>query len=186
MTDKEFLELITKDANAAYTYLVHEYSEKVFNSIINIVRNTEDAEDLVQEVFTSIFTGIDGFKGDSKISTWIYSLTLNKSKEFLRHKTRKKRFGYLKVIDEQTENFLVECKHPGILLEDKELASILFEALDKLPENQRIAYNLSKIEGLSYSETAEFMGLSVSSVESLLFRAKKNLQENLKEYYKNQ
>ena len=128
----------------------------------------------------------DGFKGDSKISTWIYSLTLNKSKEILRHKTRKKRFGYLKVIDEQTENFLVECKHPGILLEDKELASILFEALDKLPENQRIAYNLSKIEGLSYSETAEYMGLSVSSVESLLFRAKKNLQENLKEYYKNQ
>lgn len=159
----------------------------VYNVCLNLIRNKEDAEDLTQEVFTSIYLSMDSFQGNSKISTWIYSITLNKSKEFLRHKTRKKRFGLFTLLknsdDEFDSNKNIEFKHPGIQMEDKERAQILFNAIDTLPENQRKAYILHKIEGVSYQDIAEILELSVSSVESLMFRAKKALQEKLKEYY---
>ncbi len=75
--------------------------------------------------------------------------------------------------------------HPGITLDNKERASVLFKAIEKLPENQKIAFNLHKIEGLSYQEVSEVMKLSLSSVESLLHRAKNNLKKNLEDYYGN-
>ena len=78
----------------------------------------------------------------------------------------------------------IEFDHPGVLLENKERTQILFDAIDQLAENQKIAYTMHKIEGISYSEIAELTELSVSSVESLMFRAKKKLQQLLEDYYK--
>jgi RNA polymerase sigma-70 factor (ECF subfamily) len=73
--------------------------------------------------------------------------------------------------------------HPGVKIENKENAAVLFKAIDQLPSNQKIAFVLNKIENLSYKEISEVMKSSESSVDSLLQRAKKNLQKNLKEYY---
>ena len=152
-----------------------------------MVRNPKDAEDLVQEVFTSIYISIDNFSGNSKLSTWIYAIALNKSKEFLRNKTRLKRQGTITVLDDHDSGIVpsgtVNFYHPGVELEDKEKAKVLFDAIDQLAENQKDAYILSKIEGYSYMEISEKMGLSVSSIESLLFRAKKRLKELLSDYY---
>ena len=78
----------------------------------------------------------------------------------------------------------IEFNHPGVLLENQERTDILFNAIDQLAENQKIAYTLHKIEGMSYTEVAELTELSVSSVESLMFRAKKKLRELLEDYYK--
>ena len=74
--------------------------------------------------------------------------------------------------------------HPGVELEQKEAASTLFLAMEKLPENQRVAFTLHKVELLSYKEIADIMKLSLSSVESLIFRARQNLQKTLEKYYK--
>ena len=79
---------------------------------------------------------------------------------------------------------MVNFNHPGVQLEDQEKANILFQAIDALAENQAIAYRLAKIEGYSYVEIGEMMEMSVSSVESLLFRANKRLRELLSDYYK--
>ena len=73
----------------------------------------------------------------------------------------------------------------GVSLDNKERSAVLFKAIDKLPENQKIAFTLHKIEGLSYQEASEVMKLSLSSVESLLHRAKNNLKKNLEDYYEN-
>ena len=73
--------------------------------------------------------------------------------------------------------------HPGIELEKKERSAILFSAINQLPENQKIAFTMHKIEGVSYEETAQIMNISLSSVESLMFRAKKNLKQLLGNYY---
>ena len=78
----------------------------------------------------------------------------------------------------------IDFDHPGVLLENKERTAVLFHAIDQLPENQKIAYTMHKIEGVSYAEIAELMELSVSSVESLMFRAKKRLRQLLEDYYK--
>lgn len=144
---------------------------------------------MAQEVFVQVFHSIKDFKGDCKLSTWLYRIAVTKSLDFLRARKRKKRFAFVQSLFSTDSNEpLAEQAtfvHPGVQLENKERARILFKAIDKLPENQKIAFTLNKTEGLSYQEIAEIMELSLSSVESLLFRAKSNLQKYLENYYKN-
>jgi RNA polymerase sigma factor (sigma-70 family) len=187
LTDQEFIQLVRKDKDSAFAWLTDSYAQKIYGSCIQLLRNTEDAEDLVQEVFVAIYLSLDSFEGNSKLSTWIYALTHNKGKEFLRSKTRLKRQGIHTSMDEKevgkTLN-TINFNHPGVQLEDKEQAEILFDAIDALAENQARAFRLAKLEGYSYTEIGEIMEMSVSSVESLLFRANKRLRELLSDYYK--
>lgn len=187
LDDLSIIDSIKRDKDRGYHHLVDTYAQRVFVTCLNLIRNKEDAEDVTQEVFATIYTSMDSFKGESKLSTWIYSIATNKCKEFLRNKTRKKRFGFHTEIEKDNSHFMpnqiIEFDHPGVKLEDKERADLLFSAIDELAENQRLAYTLHKIEGRSYDEIAELLELSVSSVESLMFRAKKRLQQLLKTYY---
>jgi len=173
--------------SSAYNDLVKQFADKVFNTSISILQNTEDAEDITQEVFIEVFRSIHNFKGESKLSTWIYRITVIKALEFLRKKKRKKRFAIVQSLfgmeSVLPETDMPHFYHPGVQLENKERSAILFAAIDQLAENQKTAYILNKVEGLSYDEVAEVMKTSVSSVESLLFRAKQNLQKLLADYY---
>lgn len=152
------------------------------------MQHQHDAEDVTQEVFAEIFQSILQFKGEAKLSTWIYRIAVSKSLEFLRKKNRKKRFGFMQGLfgndDLSPIKHVSDFYHPGVQLENKERAKILFAAIDKLPENQKTAFVLSKMEDLSYDEIAEIMKTSLSSVESLMFRAKQNLQKLLGDYYR--
>ncbi|MDX2362238.1 MAG: RNA polymerase sigma factor [Crocinitomicaceae bacterium] len=187
LDDQAILELVRTNKDRAFNYLVENYSRMVFNTCVQLLRNQEDAEDLTQEVFTTIYLSLDTFEGNSKLSTWMYSISLNKSKEFLRSKTRKKRFGIFTVLEKEDSHTVpaqtINFDHPGVQLENKERANILFDAIDQLAENQKTAYTLHKIEGVSYEEIAAIMDTTVSSVESLMFRAKKRLKQLLNEYY---
>lgn len=187
LDDQTLLELLGKDKDLAFKRIIDAYADRIFNACFNLLRNREDAEDLTQEVFTSVYLSIDSFEGNSKLSTWMYSIAINKSKEFLRKKTRKKRFGFLTTLAQDNSHVVpsatIDFQHPGVQLEDKERAKILFQAIDQLAENQRLAYLLHKIEGRSYQEIAEILETSVSSVESLMFRAKQRLQQLLRNYY---
>lgn len=187
LDELSFIELLKNSEERAFQLLVNAYSSQIYNVCLNLLRNQEDAEDVTQEVFTTVFLSINSFTGASKLSTWMYAIALNKSKEFLRKKNRKKRFGFMLRIDNEektsTSFTIVETNHPGVLLENKERTEILFSALDQLVDAQKEAYVLHKLEGLSYSEISEIMKVSVPSVESLMFRAKKKLQEVLKDYY---
>jgi len=178
--------LINKD-QLAFRELVDQYGSRVYTTSLNIVLNTTDAEDISQEVFVEIFLSIPKFKGESKLSTWIYRIAITKSLEFLRRRNRKKRFAFISTFFDSSHESLVTNQvnfiHPGVQLENKERAFILFKAIDQLPENQKAAFVLNKIEGLSYSEVADVLNTSVPSVESLLFRARQNLRKSLSEYY---
>lgn len=177
---------LKKGDETAFRELVEQYQEKVFNTCISFVRNADDADDLTQETFIEVFTSIGNFRSESKLSTWIYRVAVNKSLEFLRKMKRKKRSGFLSRIiggDEKPELQVPDFNHPGIVAEKKEQAAVLFSAIDRLPENQKIAFTLHKTEGLSYEEIAEIMKKSVSSVESLMHRAKTNLRQLLTNYY---
>lgn len=187
MSEIELITSLREGKREAFNKLVLDLKDRVFNTAISILQNTEDAEDIVQEVFVEVFHSIKKFKGESKLSTWIYRITVTKSLDFQRKKNRKKRFAFVQSLfgaDDNTPTVdTPHFYHPGVQLENKERSAILFKAIDKLPERQKTAFILSKTEDLSYTEIAEVMELSVSSVESLLFRAKQNLQEYLKEYY---
>jgi RNA polymerase sigma-70 factor (ECF subfamily) len=83
-------------------------------------------------------------------------------------------------------NYFTEVNHPGILLENKEKSIIIFKAINSLPESQKVIFTLAKIDGKSYQEIVEITGKSLSSVESIMFRAKKGLQQKLENFYKNE
>ncbi len=170
----------------AFELLVENYQVKVYNTILGFVKSPEDAEDLAQEVFIEVFNSVTKFRAEASLSTWIYRIAVNKALEFIRKQKRLKRFAFLtNLFDASAKEKITttDFVHPGILMENKERGVILFGAIDKLPENQKVAFTLHKIEGLSYQEIAKVMNISLSAVESLMFRAKKNLRRELSAYY---
>lgn len=184
MEEKELIKKIIEGDRTAFKELYDVFSSRVYNTTLGILQNKEDAEDVTQEVFVQVFRSLRNFKQQSSLSTWIYRITINKAFEFIRNKKRKKRFAIVKSIfaNEETEE-PVDFLHPGILAENRERGKILFRAIDKLSEKQKTAFILSKIENLSHREICDIMGLSLSSVESLIFRAKENLKKDLYDFY---
>lgn len=190
MTETEFIEQLKSKRREAYAKLLDDFQHKVYATCLSFVPNKEDAEDIAQDVFVEVFNSITKFKGQSKLSTWIYRITTNKCLEFIRKRNTKKRFAFLQSLsvesfDIDRTNYFTEMNHPGIILENKEKSETLFLAINGLPEAQRIAFTLHKIDGKSYQEISEITEKSISSVESIMFRAKKNLQKSLEHFYKN-
>lgn len=176
------VERLKQGDQTAFKYIVDTYQNMVYNTCLSIVKSEEDAEDLAQEVFVQVYQSVHSFKGESKFSTWLYRIATTKSLDHERKKKRKKRFGFVKSIfgeDAQVEINPPDFNHPGVVLDKKERAAILFKAVDKLPDNQRVAFVLSKVEGRSYQEISEIMGTTISAIESLLHRAKNNLRKIL-------
>jgi RNA polymerase sigma factor (sigma-70 family) len=190
LTDLTFISDLKAGKPLAYNQLLNEYQQKVFHTCLSFTSSKEDAEDVAQEVFLEVFKSISKFKADSKLSTWIYRIATNKSLEFLRKKNAKKRFAFFSTIlgseiPLDKTSYFSDFNHPGFLIENKEKGAILFSAIQQLPEQQRIVFTLHKVDGKSYQEIVEITGKSLSSVESVLFRAKKGLQEKLENFYKN-
>lgn len=132
----------------------------------------------------SALSGLKRFKNEATLKTWVYSIALNKSKDFIKYKTRKKRSGKIISInknqDERSQYYEpTTFIHPGIELESKEQMNILFGAINQLPEKQKSALILAKLDQVPQKEIAAIMELSLKAVESLLTRAKMNLKKNL-------
>jgi len=190
LSEQNLIDQLQVGNQAAFSRLLDDYQQKVFGTCISFIPNKEDAEDVAQEVFLEVFKSISKFKGDSKLSTWIYKIATNKCLEFIRKKNSKKRFAFMQTIlgneiPFDKTSYFTEVNHPGILLENKEKSAIIFKAINTLPESQRVIFTLAKIDGKSYQEIIEITGKSLSSVESVMFRAKKRLQEKLVDFYKN-
>lgn len=187
MTEPELTALLKEGDRKAFDYLVENYQDRVFNSCLGILRNAADAEDIAQEVFVEVYRSVKNFKEEAKLSTWIYRIAVTKSLDHLRSKKRKKRYAFVsQLFSEETGQPRYDPPdfvHPGVQLENKEMAAYLFKAIEELPENQKVAFTLHKVEGLSYQEISEVMETTVASVESLMFRAKQNLKNLLEEYY---
>lgn len=162
--------------------IISKFKDKVFHTTLAMVKDYQDAEDVSQEVFLEIYQSLDKFRGDSTLSTWIYKIVINKCLQHIRGKNTLKRKSDTISIKEQILN-IPGFDHPGVTLENKELANTLMRAIDLLPEQQRIAFTLHKIDRMSHEEISAIMNKSKSSVESLIHRAKENLRINLKAYY---
>ena len=182
MTEHELIQGLRNGDETTFKFLVDNYQDRVYNTAIGIVHSTEEAEDVAQEVFIQVFRSINKFKGESKLSTWIYRITTSRALDHLRSRKSKKRFGLLQRLFGDGNEPLYELPdfhHPGVALDQKENAARLFKAIDQLPEKQKTAFTLHKIEDLSYQEIGEVMKTSVAAVESLMHRAKQNLRKIL-------
>lgn len=150
------------------------YKDRVFNVAISYLKNEPEAEEITQDVFVTIFQKAYQFQGKSKVSTWIYRITVNKSLNQLQINERLATSRLESKIEKE-----VDFVHPGVLLENKELSTYLFKAIDTLKEQQKTAFILSYIEDLPRQEVADIMNTTLKSVESLLQRAKSNLRKEI-------
>lgn len=191
MQESELIQQLKLGSHDAFRDLVGKYKDRVYNTCLGFLRNPQDAEDMAQEVFMKVYESIGDFREDSALSTWIYRIAVTKSLELIRKRKRKKRFGFFQALlnaddDPNDTADTAFFPHPGIAVENKERAEILMRAIEGLPEQQRIAFTLHKLEELSYKEIAGVMDSSLSAIESLMHRAKKNLQKELFDYYKSE
>lgn len=164
----------------AFRLLVDRYQNKIFTTCFGIINDNDDADDVTQEVFIEVYKSIKKFKGDSKLSTWLYRIAINKSLNLVRIKKRKallQSIGLISAPDIADDE--VNFDETYDLLEQKKRKRMVWNAINSLPEKQRAAFVLNKISELKYSEIALTLNITLSSVESLIFRAKLNLQKKL-------
>jgi RNA polymerase sigma-70 factor (ECF subfamily) len=183
-SDGELIRRVADRDDAAFEALVDRYQTLVMSTCFHFLGNTEDSEDVAQDVFVQVYRNAARFRGDSKLSTWLYRIAVNRSLNFIRDN---RKVGFLASItsifdgnpDEVPEPAAPDSERPDSQLEDRELYETTQRAIDSLPKNQRAAWVLHKYEGLSHKEVGDVLGRSVSSVESLIHRAKISLQKNL-------
>lgn len=188
MTDSELLNGFAAGNLTAGRQFVDQYQLKVYNVCYGFLQNAHDAEDVAQDVFIEAVRNAEKFRGEAKLGTWLYRIAVNRSLNFIRDH---KKHRFWRNLD---AGFSVDSVRGGAggsepstriePLEQKEQRSLIMQAVGSLPEKQRTAFTLNKIEDLSYAEVAEVMQTSLSSVESLIFRAREGLQKKLKKYYK--
>jgi len=162
-----------------FTEIVNQYQTKVRGICYGFLKNKEEAEDTAQDVFIEIFRSLKNFKGESSLSTWIYRIASTKSIDLLRSKKRKKRLVFL---SRNTELDEIPAESSNIS-EVNELKKALEFAMNRIPENQRIALTLNKIDDFKIKEISEIMNTSPKAVESLLSRGKSNLRKQLEKHY---
>ncbi|HVP39773.1 MAG TPA: sigma-70 family RNA polymerase sigma factor [Candidatus Saccharimonadales bacterium] len=184
LTDFQLVDLVRGGEQAAYRHLVQRYEGKIYNLALRLLRRPEDAEDVLQETFLSAYRALPNFKGDSQFGTWLYRIATN----FALMKLRGKKPVFVSLDeprdDDQPPVELTDFSaDPLADVLDSELRHKMEEAIAKLPEDMRTVFLLRDIEGLSNSEVAEILDLSVAAVKSRLHRTRLQLRRDLARYF---
>ncbi len=174
--DLQLIKAVAEGNPEAFEQLVRKYERRVFGTIHRYIGNDHAVEDIAQEVFLQVWRKAGQFKGKSSFSTWLYRIVTNKC---LNYREKRSIRQTLPLNDEIPENDMgLEQRYE----KDRE-AKVVRAAIDKLPKRQRMALILSQFDGYSYKEISDIMKVSLSSVESLIFRARKNLKQELMPLY---
>lgn len=165
------------DVNA-YEALVKEYEKNVYNLALRMTGNSEDAADMAQEAFIKAYNSLTAFRGDSKFSVWLYRIVSNVCLDFLRSRSRKQTVSLSTENDdgEEVELDIADDTHSPEQLLDRSLTrDAVRRGLAALPPDHREILLLREIQGLSYEEIADVLGLEAGTVKSRIFRARKKL-----------
>lgn len=167
--------------------IFEEHKLMVLNLALQYTQNLQDAEEITQDVFVKVYDKLHTFNNQSSIKTWIYRITIHQSLDFIKARNRKKRafwIRFLAIDDTTNQNIPHVMNHPGIILEEREATEKIFRALNRLPDQQKTAIIMVKIEQTPVEEAAHILGMNKKALESLIHRAKKNLEKNLAEQRK--
>lgn len=173
--------------SAAFEILCKQSANTVFRVARQMMRNNEDAEDVVQESFQQAFIHLKSFKGDSRFSTWLSRIAINAALMRLRKKQRKRDVSLDESakIDESSSRLDVEDQglNPEQLYAQKERERILSEAMKELTPGTRKAIELRELGERSTEDTARMMGISAAAVKARVFHGRRKLRERLKRYF---
>jgi RNA polymerase sigma-70 factor (ECF subfamily) len=182
LTDADLVERVRSGDGTAFRGLVERYQERVYTLVYGMVRNAEDAKDLTQDAFVKAYRKLDSFRLEASFYTWLYRIAMNGAIDHLRRRARRQESEYddARAPSEEAEFSADHIKsNPGRDLERKQLYGRIMDAMETLsPEHRRIVL-LREIEGLSYKEIADSLGLAEGTVMSRLFYARKKLQKAL-------
>ena len=168
----------------AFNELVLRYQDRVFGLCLRMLGNRDEAEDIAQEVFCTVFKSVRSFRGESKFSTWLYRVTLNHCKNRLKYLGRRHYRETRSIEDVAESRFddtaaLPRTGRPDQRMEQAELQRLVGEAIAALEEEQRALLLLRDVQELSYQEIVEITGLPEGTVKSRLHRARMALKERL-------
>lgn len=182
--DQQLVERVQRGDKHAFELLVAKYQRRLSRLISRFVRDAGDAEDVTQEAFIKAYRAFPAFRGDSAFYTWLYRIGINTAKNHLI--TQGRRAPTSTVMDaEEAENFddaalLHEVSTPENQMMSKQVAKVVNESLQQLPDDLRTAITLREIEGLSYEEIATVMNCPIGTVRSRIFRAREVVAANLR------
>lgn len=178
MNERELIARLQKRDEAAFEELIRQYEKKVYTLCFRMCGNSEDAEEAAQDAFLALWRGIDRFRQESSLSTWIYRLATNACIDTLRR--RKKQSGSVSLDDEELFVDAVDTSpQPQETVEYRETQKLLQEGLSALPEEYRKVLILREIEGLSYTEIAESASIELGTVKSRISRGRSLLRNFL-------
>lgn len=184
--EAQLIEASLKGNIEAYEQLIKTYEKKIYALCLHLLKDSEEAYDAAQEVCIKIWKQLSSFKGQSKLSTWIYRMTTNQCLDILRKNKRKVQDISL-FIDEETkgEEKLAEptdiWKDMSYHMEQKELGEVLQQGISELKEDYRVIIVMRDMEGRSYEEIAAILDISLGTVKSRLSRARSTLKKILEQ-----
>lgn len=181
--DDNLVERLKNRDEAAFAELVGKYERFVFNTALQSVKNYDDASDISQEVFVKVYRSIGGFKGNSTVSTWLYRITVNVCIDFSRKNKLYKNTTAIETEDDEGERYEIPLPdytyNPELKLENKELSAALQKAVNSLPSGSKEIIIMRDINGMTYNEIAEALGIELGTVRSRLARARIKLRNKL-------
>lgn len=180
MTDEEILELFNNPDTQrnAFNLLVKKYQQKIYWMIRKMVIDHDDSDDLTQEVFIKAWSNLSNFRGDSKLYTWLYRIATNESLNFL---SKKRRRYFIPIYDVEGE--LSEKLEADTQINGDEIQLKLQKAILKLPEKQRLVFNMKYFEEMSYEDISEVTGTSVGALKASYHWAVKKIEDFLSTEY---
>jgi RNA polymerase sigma-70 factor (ECF subfamily) len=180
LSDSELITRVLAGESAFYRPLVQRYQTRLFAMVCGMVRNHEDAKDIVQMAFVKAYQSLSSFRIDSSFYTWLYRIAMNLAIDHCRKNKRRKTSSFEEAVAARDEDGTLAEQHtedsPSRLLARKELRERIYGALDELSEDMREVVLLREVEGLSYKEIADVTGIPEGTVMSRLFYARKKLQ----------
>ncbi|VAW91191.1 RNA polymerase sigma factor RpoE [hydrothermal vent metagenome] len=181
--DQQLVERVQKGDKRAFDLLVIKYQQRIMNVISRFVNDFAEVQDLAQETFIKAYRALPNFRGDSAFYTWLYRIGINTAKNHLVARSRRPPSGDVDATEAEYyegESALKDQATPERIALTDEIAKVVFDAIEQLPEDLRMAITLRELEGLSYEEIAEAMDCPIGTVRSRIFRAREAIDLKLK------
>jgi RNA polymerase sigma-70 factor (ECF subfamily) len=181
--DWQIVQRVQQGEQAAFNLLVRKYQHRVANLISRYVSCQGDVPDVMQDAFIKAYRALPGFRGDSAFYTWLYRIAVNSAKNYLTASGRKPPSADIDVDDADSydgSDALKVQESPEQLLLTEEIRLVVFNTIEQLPEDLRVAITLRELDGMSYEEIAEVMGCPIGTVRSRIFRAREAIDAKLK------
>lgn len=175
--EKDFIQelLNPKTQNVAFQKLLREYQRPLYNHIRNIVLNHDDADDVLQNTFIKVFQYLKGFKGESKLFSWMYRIATNEAITFIKQKA--KRNG---TTSESMQTRIVDNLRADTFFDGNEIQIKLQKAVALLPEKQQLVFKMKYYEEIKYEELSEILGTSVGALKASYHHAVKKIEDFVK------